>query len=182
MQDVKQLELILQQDGIVFLTYGGFLTQSLIVGMTDALEREAENSELSMKISNNIFTIFIELAQNMMNYSKKVSSEDFDPKGLILVGKNSNGNYYVLSQNILDEKDKQKIEPKLKIIKKSTKDELKKLYREARKSGKNTHEKGGGIGFYEIAKRCEEIKYEFISIPEDTTKYYFKFKAILGKV
>jgi hypothetical protein len=180
MQDVKQLELILQQDGIVFLTYGGFLTQSLIVGMTDALEREAESSELSMKIAHNIFTIFIELAQNMMNYSKKVENQDFDPKGLILVGKNSNNEYYVLSQNILDENDKNKIEPKLQIILDSTKHEIKKLYREARKHGKDTHHKGGGIGFYEVAKRCEKIQYDFTQI-NNSNKYYFKFKAILGK-
>ena len=180
MQDVKQLETILQQDGIIFLTYGGFLTQSLIVGMTDALEKEAESSDLSMKISGNIFTIFIELSQNMMNYSKKVGTDGFDPKGLILVGRHEDGTYYVLSQNILDENDKKKIEPKLELIKKSTKDEIKKLYREARKSGKDTHHKGGGIGFYEIAKRCEEINYEFIPIKDG--KYYFKFKAIIGKV
>jgi len=179
MQDIRKLEALLQEDGIVFLTYGGFLTQSLIVGMTDALEKEAENSDLSMKIAHNIFTIFIELAQNMMNYSKKMEKEGFDPKGLILVGKNENGEYYVLSQNILDQNDKNKIEPKLEIIQNSTKEEIKKLYREARKSGKNTHEKGGGIGFYEIAKRCENILYDFNKI--DNNKYYFKFKAILGK-
>ena len=179
MQDVKKLESILQEDGIIFLTYGGFLTQSLIVGMTDALEREAENSDLSMKISGNIFTIFIELSQNMMNYSKKVSSEGFDPKGLILVGKNESGYYYILSQNILDSKDKEKIEPKLQEIQTLSKDEIKKLYRQARKSGKDTHHKGGGIGFYEIAKRCEKIMYEFIHI--ENGKYYFKFKAIVGK-
>jgi len=179
MQDIRRLEALLEEDGIVFLTYGGFLTQSLIVGMTDALEKEAQNSDLSMKIAHNIFTIFIELAQNMMNYSKQVEKEGFDPKGLILVGKNKNGNYYVLSQNILDKEDKEKIEPKLNQIKHASKEEIKKLYREARKSGKNTHEKGGGIGFYEIAKRCIDILYDFKEVEKD--KYYFKFKAILGK-
>ena len=42
------LEEILERDGIVFLTYGGFLTQPLIAGMTDALEAEAQRSDLSM--------------------------------------------------------------------------------------------------------------------------------------
>jgi hypothetical protein len=157
MQDVTKLESLLQADGIIFLTYGGFLTQSLIVGMTDALEREAESSELSLKISSNIFTIFIELAQNMMNYSKQVQSDGFDPKGLILVGKDKDGNYYILSQNILDENDKQKIEPKLQQIQNSTKEEIKKLYRAARKSGKDTHAKGGGIGFYMNLSKFQKI-------------------------
>jgi hypothetical protein len=179
MEDLKPLENILEKDGIVFLAYGGFLTQSLIVGMTEALEMESENSALSMKLAGNIFTVFIELAQNMMNYSKKVTQEGFDPKGLILVGKTKNNYYYVLSQNIIDNNDKEKIEPKLKEVINASKDEIKKLYREARKSGKNTHSKGGGIGFYEIAKRSEKILYEFQKITED--RYYFKLKVFIGK-
>ena len=178
MEDLKPLENILEKDGIVFLAYGGFLTQSLIVGMTEALEMETENSALSMKVAGNIFTVFIELAQNMMNYSKQLGG-GIDPKGLILVGKNEEGCYYVLSQNIVDKTDKEKIEPKLQEVINASKDEIKKLYRAARKSGKNTHAKGGGIGFYEIAKRSEEMIYDFQKINED--KYYFKLKVAIGK-
>jgi uncharacterized protein (UPF0335 family) len=133
-----------------------------------------------MKLAGNIFTVFIELAQNMMNYSKQVGAGEFDPKGLILVGKDNDGYYYILSQNILDEKDKQKMIPRLELAKNASKEELKKLYREARRSGKNTHSKGGGIGFLEIARRCERLEYEFIPIKDD--KYYFKIKTIIGKV
>ena len=177
--DTHKLESILEEDGIVFLTYGGFITQSLIVGMTEALEQESESAELSMKQSTNIFTIFIELAQNMMNYSKRcvVDNEDFNPKGIIIVGKTPQESYYIMSQNIISNEDKEKIEPKLQQIAKSSLDEIKKLYKEARKSGKDTHGKGGGIGFYEIAKRSEKIEYEFEKLNEN--RFYFRFKALL---
>ncbi|NPA55784.1 MAG: hypothetical protein GXO40_05390 [Epsilonproteobacteria bacterium] len=147
--------------------------------MTEALEKETEQ-DLSIKTAGNIFTIFIELSQNMMNYSKKVEKEGFDPKGLIIVGKKKLDDvdmYYILSRNIIDAKDKDKIEPKLKQILSSTKDEIKKLYREARRSGKDTHSKGGGIGFYEIAKRCDKIEYEFIPLNDTKDRYYFIFVA-----
>jgi hypothetical protein len=177
--DTKRLESILEEDGIVFLTYGGFLTQSLIVGMTEALEMESKNSELNMTTSNNIFTIFIELSQNMMNYSKAVqdSDKEIDPKGMIIVGKNSDNNYYILSQNILNLSDKEKMEPKLKEILASDLETIKKLYKEARRSGRDKHHRGGGIGFYEIAKRAKKIEYNFTPIKDD--KFYFKFKVIL---
>lgn len=177
--NTQRLEAILQEDGIVFLTYGGFLTQSLIVGMTEALEKESESAQLSMSNSNNIFTIFIELSQNMMNYSKAIteSEETFDPKGMIVVGKNSDEEYYILSQNVIDLSDKEKIEPKLKEILKSDLATIKRLYKEARRSGKDTHHRGGGIGFYEIAKRAKSIEYDFTLIQND--KFYFKFKATL---
>lgn len=111
--DIKVIQEIVEEDGIVFLTYGGFLSQTLIAGMTEALENEAEIGELNKGIANNIFTIFIELSQNMMNYSKTKFQDcvDLKSQGLIVVGRNSNGSYYLHSQNIIDRQDRDKIEP-----------------------------------------------------------------------
>lgn len=175
--NISAIQELVEKDGIVFLTYGGFLSQALISGMTEALEREAEQSELNMGDSSNIFTIFIELAQNMMNYSKSKlkDSNELKSEGLIIVGKDAQSNYYVHSQNIVGKEDKEKIEPKLKELLTLNKDEIKQMYRELRRSGKHTHGKGGGIGFYEIAKRCDDIDFEFRPINEN--KFYFHFKA-----
>lgn len=180
--NIEAIKALIEKDGIVFLAYGGFLSQALIAGMTEALEKEAEHSALSMGESTDIFTIFIELSQNMMNYSKAIdeSSTKNKSEGLIIVGRcdEDNKHYYVLSQNVIGLNDKEKIEPKLQEIELLNKDELKKRYRELRKSGKDTHEKGGGIGFYEIAKRSDKIEYSFT--PVNAQKYYFQFKAYIN--
>jgi hypothetical protein len=175
--DMKTIQKMVDNDGIVFLSYGGFLSQPLITGMTEALEKEVEYNDIKMSVANNIFIVFIELSQNMMNYSKSSQSDEPRSRGLILVSKDKNNNYHIHSQNIVSKEDKEKIEPKLKEIKSMTKDELKKRYRELRKSGKNTHQKGGGIGFYEIAKKCDAIDYDFEPINED--KYYFHINSTI---
>lgn len=177
--DTKKLEKVLNEDGIIFLTYGGFLTQSLIVGMTEALEKESEYSDIGSKTSHNIFAIFIELSQNMMNYTKsrQPDTRRFDSKGMIIVGKNSQEQYYVLSQNPVGLDDKNKMDSKLQEIVNTDLEGVKKLYKEARRSGKYSHSKGGGIGFYEIAKRSHQIDYDFESLGGDT--FNFKFKATL---
>lgn len=178
--DINEIRNIVEKDGIVFLTYGGFLSQNLISEMTEALEREAKHSEIDSNISNNIFIIFIELSQNIINYSKskEKDSNDFKSEGLIVVGRNRQENrYYVQSQNIIDITDKNKIEPKLVEIKSLDKNGIKQRYKELRRSGKNTHGKGGGIGFYEIGKRSDIIEFEFKEINEN--KFYFSFKASL---
>jgi hypothetical protein len=171
---------MVENDGIIFLSYGGFLSQALISGMTEALEKEAEYNDVSVSASNNIFTVFIELSQNMMNYSKTANVDDksIRPQGLILVSKNDKGNYNIHSQNIVSLKDKAKIEPKLLEIQSLDKEGIKRRYRELRKSGQNTHGQGGGIGFYEIAKRCDSIEYEFKQINED--KFYFHLKTTIN--
>ena len=87
---------MVDNDGIIFLSYGGFLSQLLITGMTEALEKEANYNNLSLGSSSNLFTIFIELSQNMMNYSKAIENEnDYTrPQGLILASKDKDMNYY----------------------------------------------------------------------------------------
>ena len=177
--NINEIQKMVDNDGIVFLSYGGFLSQTLISGMTEALEKEAETNEISMSVSSNLFTIFIELSQNIMNYSKskEVDSTSLRQEGLILVSKDRNDNYCVHSQNIVSLDDKSKIEPKLIEIESLDKDGIKKRYRELRRSGQHTHGKGGGIGFYEIAKRCDEFKHEFKQINEN--KFYFHIKTTI---
>ena len=175
--NINEVQKLVEDDGIIFLSYGGFLSQALISSMTEALEKEAEASDVSMGISSNIFTIFIELSQNMMNYSKssELNNNNIEPGGLIVVSKDNEGNYYINSQNIISDDDKAIIEPKLLEVTTLNRDDIKKRYKELRRSGKNSHEKGGGIGFYEIAKRCNEIDYTFTKINEN--KFYFHIKT-----
>lgn len=167
------------KEEIVFLTYGGFLSQPLISGMMDALEKENLSNNINISMSNSIFTIFIELSQNMMKYSKtkEMDCDAFDPKGLILVRKDTNKNYYIDCQNIVSLEDKNKIEPIVNEIKTMSLDEIKQKYRELRRSGDKTHSKGGGIGFYEISKRCDRIDFGFKEINKN--KFYFFCKTVI---
>jgi len=183
--DVDAVKEFVKKDAIVFLTYGGFLSQTLITGFADSLEKEAEENHVGMGDSSNILTIFIELAQNILNYSKttEVGSEETRAEGLIIVGKSideagQQQQYYIMSQNVVALSDKEKMLPKFEEINTLDKEGLKKRYRELRKSGRDTHEKGGGIGFYEIAKRSDHIEYEFTELNED--KFYFQFKAFVN--
>lgn len=173
--NVDNIQSIVDDDGIIFLSYGGFLTQTLIAGMTEALEKETTYNKLNMGVSVNIFTIFIELSQNVMNYSKSKAKDckEVKSEGLIIVGKDNNGDYYIHSQNIVGIEDKEKMEPKLLDITNLNNEEIKKKYKELRRSGRDGHGKGAGIGFYEIAKRSSHIEYEFKEINEG--KYYFHF-------
>ncbi|MCJ8326683.1 MAG: SiaB family protein kinase [Campylobacterales bacterium] len=175
--NISKIRNMVEDDHIIFLTYGGFLSQNLISGMTEALESETEHNEIKLSTATNIFTIFIELSQNMMNYSKSIDVTSTNKRrgGLILVGKDQNSNYFIHSQNIVCDKDKEKLE----LLKTMTYDEVKKKYRELRRLGSGKHAQGAGIGFYEIAKRCDKLEYEFEYINEN--RYYFNLKTFILK-
>lgn len=177
--NIENLEDFLSKSGIIFLSYVGVVSQDLISHMTESLEKEIEDKNISMSISTNIFTVFIELTQNVMKYSQQQTAAS-NSKGLVLVGEENNEEcYYVLSRNVVNKTDKEALESKLIKITSLSKEMLKQEYKKRRKDNKNMHEKGAGIGLYEIAKRCDKVEYEFF--PLDNEHFIFSCKAILSK-
>ena len=168
---------------VVFINHDGILSQKDISQMTEMLEEDMEQNNINMGISANILTIFIELSQNILNYSKNQDedSEELSPSGLILVSKDNQCNYYIQSQNIVSNTDKDKMEHKLTEIESLDKAGIKARYKELRRSGKNTHDKGGGIGFYEIAKRCDKIKHDFMKLNPSKFVFHIKTKVSTQK-
>lgn len=170
---IKHVKKLIEDGGIIFMAYVGFMSQSLLSGMIDSLEKEETLEGISKKASHSIFTILIEMTQNIIKYSKEgyVDEINLNSNGLILVGKTDADVFYVHSQNIVTEEDSIKIINIIDEMNRLDEDEIKQRYRELRRSGSNSHAKGAGIGFYEIAKRASEIKYEFTDM--GSNKYNF---------
>ena len=156
----------------ILIEYEGEFTQEIANKYMEVIEDKIEN----MGVMSNLSTNFIEQYQNILNYgkSKDIKDVEISPFGSITLQKNPDNTYSVESINIVTLADKQKIEPILFEIQSLDKNEIKKRYRELRKSGANTHAKGGGIGMYEIAKRCSKIEYKMTQINEDR----FEFKLL----
>ncbi|SFV90582.1 FIG062788: hypothetical protein [hydrothermal vent metagenome] len=170
---ISNLSAILEEDGIIFLAYGGLFTQPLIAGMTEALEKESEEADMPIGIANKIFVIFIELSQNMMHYAKQ---HPHDSKGLIYVIRQPD-RYIICSQNVVSHKERDMLEERLTHLASAGKEEIKALYKEARKHGTDTHEKGGGLGFLEIAKKADRIASLFQE--NEKGEIHFKLCATL---
>jgi PAS domain S-box-containing protein len=154
--------------------YKGVITQNVIATAMDNIE-----AKLNMKLIPKIATITIEYCQNMINYSKNKIEGDKQiiPEGFIHIKYIDKGYYQIIAKNIISKEDKEKIESRLIEICSMDKTQIKKRYRELRRSGENAHQKGGGIGLYEIAKMSDEINYKFISINKD--KFYFIMYSII---
>ena len=157
------------------IKYEGVMTQNVLATVMDNIEVKIINRSMMGIVS----TITIEYCQNMMKYSKNedINSRQIVPMGNIEVQSINQEYYEIIATNIVSVDDKEKIEPKLKEIESLDRKGIRTRYKELRRSGKNTHEKGGGIGLYEIAKVSDAIEYNFMSLNED--KYMFMMKSIL---
>ena len=161
----------LEKENIIFFSYGGWFTQTLIASLSDILEKEGEYNELDMTTLNKLFVVFVEISQNIMKYSSPIE------KGIVAVS-NTDDEFKVFGYNAVTPEQKEIIEKRLEEIKKLDKNEIKKRYRELRKSGAYSHEDGGGIGFYEIAKKSDDIHYSFI---KENGKIWFLLKVVIKK-
>jgi hypothetical protein len=149
--------------------YEGIITQNVISAAVDNIDEIDD-----LRISSKLATIVIEMAQNIMHYMEKVKGS----KAFIEIYYDENSDeYVVITRNVVLKEDKELIEQKLKEIKTLSKDEIKKRYKELRRSGLYKHDKGGGIGFYEIAKLADSISFKFEQIDED--RFNFEFIAKL---
>ncbi len=166
------LEELIKKGELIFLSHFGLITQPLIAAMIDALEQVDEEDE-SFHFPQKLYVIFIEVTQNIMHYSLK---DDY--KAFVSIG-STDEYYYLLSQNLVTKKDKDKIEKLLNEISNLNKKEIKELYRERRKSGEKSHSTGGGIGFLEIAKVADKIEFKFEKVEEH---YVFTLKVYVKKV
>lgn len=173
---VEQIDTTSTNNLVPLVTYQGVLTQDSISDMLEIIEDKLKNDAISKGLLAHIFIIFIELCQNMINYSKSAipTDREITPDGFIRMYKNLTSNYVLESKNILSQDDKKRILTRLTDIDTLDRDKIKKRYKELRRSAKNTHNKGAGIGLYDIAKRCDSIQYNFEPINKD--KLYFSLK------
>ena len=169
----KEIKMLINDGGIIFMAHIGFMSQSLLAGMIESLKKKETLEGIPSKISHSMFIILIEMTQNIIKYSKiePVDKNNVNSNGMILVGRDEKDNYFVHSQNIVASKDSIKITKIIDEISELTEDQIKQKYRELRRSAKNAHPRGAGIGFYEIAKRASAIKYDFVEIDSEKCNF-----------
>ena len=169
----KEIKMLINDGGIIFMAHIGFMSQSLLAGMIESLKKKETLEGIPSKISHSMFIILIEMTQNIIKYSKiePVDKNNINSNGLILVGRDKKNNYFVHSQNIVTFKDSIKITKIIDEMNTLTENQIKQKYRELRRSAINAHPRGAGIGFYEIAKRASSIEYDFIEIDSERCNF-----------
>ncbi len=161
------------ENGIIF-SFSGTLSQNIISSIAETFEEKMQKSNIKFSLIQNIFSVFIEQIQNILSYSNHLN--DFS---IIAIGFNKHLNkYYVLSGNMIGLDKKDKIKDRIEKVNSMDKKELRTHYKELRKSGKDTHKRGAGLGFVEMAKKSTEpIEFMFEDFDDKFT--FFTLKVII---
>lgn len=162
--DILRLKEYLEDEGVI-LSFSGKISQEIVTSLCETIEKELTAMQVQAKIIQNIFGILTEQMQNIMSYSReRIEKGDnrFVGFGLTVVGFDSDAEkYYVSSGNFMNVDDEVKVAAKIDKINQMDEAELKDYYRELRKSGRNKHERGAGLGFLEMKKKSSDpLQYE----------------------
>ncbi|MDH5680431.1 MAG: SiaB family protein kinase [Spirochaetota bacterium] len=157
------------EQGII-LFYGGQINHSLVEGLAQVVKQRI-GSYSSANITQKVYSVFIELIQNINHYSALEEVDDLSSSdlkiGTIVIGKNKAESFYIMSGNLIESSQKDTLLKRLEKIHHLDKVELKALYKEQMRKEPEPESLGAGLGLIDIAlKASEEIEYLIQDIDE----------------
>lgn len=169
----------------ILFCYSGPITQTNIEGIGATLRKNLEVEDAGNTTILSVFSIFVEHVQNILSYSaEKLGKGEEDENelrvGIVVIGHESGGDYYVYCGNKIYTQDIPKLKSNIENVRNLRKDELKALYRERRKMGIQPDSKGAGLGLIEMARRSSEpLSYSFEQIDDEFS--FFSIKVIVRR-
>ena len=155
-------------DQNIVLDFQGVISQDLLVGMAEMIKNKFTLKFGKTKLVKKMFSVFIELAQNIAYYSfERVELERGKEKigaGIIVVTEQDT--YYTITSGNKIEKGKvDEVIVKCKHLNGLDEGDLKTYYKEKLREPRPEGKKGGGVGLIEILRKSKsKLEYEVTPI------------------
>lgn len=134
----------------ILISFKGALSQDILVQMGEFIKNQLSVSKKLKKI----FSVFVEMSQNIMHYSaeREIINDKEVGVGIILFIELDDG-YEVYGGNAVNKSQADNVREKLDIINTLNKEDLKDLYHRQRKSPTEFGSKGAGLGLIDMARK-----------------------------
>lgn len=142
------------REGIIF-QFKGSMSQALLVKFGDMIREDLFTTSKKMSEIRAVFSVFIELAQNIYRYSAERTDAGLETdagSGIVVVSE-CEDRYTVASGNKITNTRLAVVVERLKAMDGVPTDSLRKMYREQLKAPPPPGSVGAGLGLYDIAKR-----------------------------
>jgi hypothetical protein len=169
-----------QKNENVILDYKGNIDSDVINRVLDAVEDKMMAINEQSKLRKKVYNVLVESLQNLYHHADKVPA-DFEDQtadryGLLVVKKVDDG-YVIVTGDFVDSAKREKLEEKIIRINRSTKEEIKELYKFILNHQKISEKGGGGLGLVDIARKTgHKLDYTFVDY---NNEYSFFFLNIL---
>ena len=162
----KSLKICIKVDDNIIYEFAGKINESMMIAAANDIEKLLLESCFNKDKVKNVFELFVETAQNILNYSYRDSlvdtnsSETFCNYSLYCF--TSDSTYVLESCNLIETYQREIIEEKIETIKGLDHKALRKLVRQKSRSKEDSHAKGAGLGYIMMARKsCAPMEVEF---------------------
>jgi len=166
--------------------YCGPIAHSSIEAASYTLRKHLEFEEAGNSTTQAVFSIFIEQAQNILNYSAEKLGDQEDNQenelriGVVVIGNEGDGGYFIYCGNRIYTKDIAQLKSKIEAVRNLSKEELKALYKETRRKEPEPGSKGAGLGLIEIARKSSRpLEYNFSTINKSFS--FFSIRVVVER-
>ena len=154
-----------QKNENIILHYKGNIDSDIINHILDTVEEKMTEINEQSKLCKKVYNVLVESLQNLYHHADKVPSDFPDQSaerfGMLVVKKVDAG-YVIITGDFVDGNKKEKLEEKIIRINRSTKEEIKELYKFILNHQKISAKGGGGLGLVDIARKTgRKLDYSF---------------------
>jgi hypothetical protein len=140
----------------ILLDFQGAVSHDLVVGMAELIKKKFSQEYGKSNIVKKVFSIFVEMAQNISFYSAErvyLDDQDSNVGAGIIVVTGEDKMYTVTSGNLVEKAGTPKIIRHCQTINRMGKEELRRFYKEKIKSSRKEGRRGAGVGLIDIARK-----------------------------
>ncbi|HHS93459.1 MAG TPA: hypothetical protein ENK82_08925 [Campylobacterales bacterium] len=172
----NNLKICIKVDNRIIFEFAGKINQAKMILSANQIEvmllRQCNNKERV----KNVFELFIETAQNILNYSYRneyiIDDKNSTFCNFSLYYFTENDTYVLESCNLIEVRQQEVIEKKLEVIQGLDQNELRKLLRQKSRTAEDRHALGAGLGYIVMARKSRApIEVDFVPYQEGVLLY-----------
>lgn len=171
----REVKICIKIDDKVIYEFSGRVNEKIMISSANSIERLLIKNGAKKEKVQNVFEVFIETIQNILNYSYDVKYNS-DKKEVFCnfsLQYSTEDNTYILeSCNLIEKTQKEIIEFKIKSLENLDDKGLRKLIRKKSRSREDSHDKGAGLGYIMMTRKSSlPIKVLFSPYEEGILQY-----------
>jgi hypothetical protein len=162
---------------MILCDYSGSYSDELFSGILEMTEEKLRGVENSLKIRKKVFSILVEVFQNLYHhYYNELGDEEKEKHEVRLTIKKSGDHYLIFSGNPVSFKQAESLRNRIDILNSLSQHEIRELYRRRLSDGSVSKNGGAGLGMIDIVRKAgDKIHYAFESL--DNNISFFKFEV-----
>ncbi|SFR03199.1 hypothetical protein SAMN04487773_1537 [Enterobacter sp. kpr-6] len=149
----------LQRQSAVELFYTGYFSQQHIVTMGDVVRAWLDKNESSLALRRRLFSVFIEMGQNIVRYScdeRYLGTGKEELRFGSLCFHTAPGNYYLETANLVGHEESSLLQNNLDVLRTMSQAEIKQAWKQGLRSEAPATSKGANIGLLTMARETSE--------------------------